>query len=152
MCLNWFSFLFLTCKLIAAVSSKNQGSRSSMQESYEEETLFSKDVLQMPMEQVLNVFFLLGLALDLGTRTGKWTEILGSRYGEKVEEVAKLEDWKCPKCRGICNCSVCMWVFWLIYPWSSGVLLFNIRVIQEEKGPSTLGCTYQGIKSDWKGW
>ncbi|XP_047981316.1 cell division cycle-associated 7-like protein isoform X3 [Salvia hispanica] len=33
---------------------------------------------------------------------------LWNRYGEKVEEVAKLEDWKCPKCRGICNCSVCM--------------------------------------------
>ena len=36
-----------------------------------QETLFSKDVLQMPMEQVLNVFCLLGLALDLGTRSGK---------------------------------------------------------------------------------
>ncbi|XP_047981271.1 cell division cycle-associated 7-like protein isoform X2 [Salvia hispanica] len=33
---------------------------------------------------------------------------LWNRYGEKVEEVASLEEWKCPKCRGICNCSVCM--------------------------------------------
>ncbi|XP_052205184.1 uncharacterized protein LOC127810010 [Diospyros lotus] len=24
------------------------------------------------------------------------------------EEVAMLEDWSCPKCRGICSCSVCM--------------------------------------------
>jgi uncharacterized protein YunC (DUF1805 family) len=22
-----------------------------------------------------------------------------------------LDDWKCPKCRGICNCSFCMLVF-----------------------------------------
>ncbi|XP_010265236.1 PREDICTED: uncharacterized protein LOC104603026 [Nelumbo nucifera] len=31
-----------------------------------------------------------------------------NRYGEKAEEVALLGDWKCPKCRGICNCSFCM--------------------------------------------
>lgn len=31
-----------------------------------------------------------------------------NRYGEKVEEVAVLQEWSCPKCRGICNCSVCM--------------------------------------------
>lgn len=31
-----------------------------------------------------------------------------NRYGEKAEEVALLADWKCPKCRGICNCSFCM--------------------------------------------
>ncbi|KAE8684692.1 Zinc-finger domain of monoamine-oxidase A repressor R1 protein, putative isoform 2 [Hibiscus syriacus] len=30
-----------------------------------------------------------------------------NRYGEK-EDVALLADWKCPKCRGICNCSMCM--------------------------------------------
>ncbi|KAK6128530.1 hypothetical protein DH2020_037739 [Rehmannia glutinosa] len=30
------------------------------------------------------------------------------RYGEKAEEVAALGEWSCPKCRGICNCSVCM--------------------------------------------
>ncbi|CAK7353776.1 unnamed protein product [Dovyalis caffra] len=29
-------------------------------------------------------------------------------YGEKAEEVALLDDWQCPKCRGICNCSFCM--------------------------------------------
>ncbi|KAK6128469.1 hypothetical protein DH2020_037783 [Rehmannia glutinosa] len=29
-------------------------------------------------------------------------------YGEKAEEVAALGEWSCPKCRGICNCSVCM--------------------------------------------
>lgn len=33
---------------------------------------------------------------------------LSNRYGEKAEEVSLLEDWKCPKCRGICNCSLCM--------------------------------------------
>ncbi|KAE8679774.1 Zinc-finger domain of monoamine-oxidase A repressor R1 protein [Hibiscus syriacus] len=31
-----------------------------------------------------------------------------NRYGEKAEEVALLADWKCPKCRDICNCSLCM--------------------------------------------
>ncbi|KAL5581974.1 hypothetical protein UlMin_014416 [Ulmus minor] len=31
-----------------------------------------------------------------------------NRYGEKAEEVALLDDWKCPKCRGFCNCSFCM--------------------------------------------
>ncbi|XP_047314512.1 cell division cycle-associated protein 7-like [Impatiens glandulifera] len=30
-----------------------------------------------------------------------------NRYGEKAEEVAVLEDWFCPKCKGICNCSFC---------------------------------------------
>lgn len=30
-----------------------------------------------------------------------------NRYGEKAEEVTLLEDWLCPKCRGICNCSCC---------------------------------------------
>ncbi|KAI6675180.1 hypothetical protein NL676_003086 [Syzygium grande] len=33
---------------------------------------------------------------------------LSNRYGEKAADVAALEDWKCPKCRGICNCSFCM--------------------------------------------
>ncbi|KAM6549245.1 hypothetical protein CsatB_020921 [Cannabis sativa] len=31
-----------------------------------------------------------------------------NRYGEKAEEVNLLDDWTCPKCRGICNCSFCM--------------------------------------------
>lgn len=31
-----------------------------------------------------------------------------NRYGEKAEDVALLDDWNCPKCRGICNCSLCM--------------------------------------------
>ncbi|KAL0015311.1 hypothetical protein SO802_002380 [Lithocarpus litseifolius] len=31
-----------------------------------------------------------------------------NRYGEKAEEVEMLDDWKCPRCRGICNCSFCM--------------------------------------------
>ncbi|KAJ6758610.1 hypothetical protein OIU74_025289 [Salix koriyanagi] len=31
-----------------------------------------------------------------------------NRYGEKAEEVALLDDWQCPKCRGVCNCSFCM--------------------------------------------
>ncbi|XP_031255872.1 uncharacterized protein LOC116113852 isoform X1 [Pistacia vera] len=31
-----------------------------------------------------------------------------NRYGEKAEDVALLVDWKCPKCRDICNCSCCM--------------------------------------------
>ncbi|KAL0431286.1 UNVERIFIED_CONTAM: Cell division cycle-associated 7-like protein [Sesamum radiatum] len=30
------------------------------------------------------------------------------RYGEQAEEVAALGEWSCPKCRGICNCSICM--------------------------------------------
>ncbi|XP_078439599.1 uncharacterized protein LOC144709826 isoform X2 [Wolffia australiana] len=31
-----------------------------------------------------------------------------NRYGENAEEAAARGDWICPKCRGICNCSVCM--------------------------------------------
>ncbi|KAL6521523.1 hypothetical protein OROGR_018092 [Orobanche gracilis] len=31
-----------------------------------------------------------------------------NRYGEKAEEVVALEEWTCPRCRFICNCSVCM--------------------------------------------
>ncbi|KAL3525440.1 hypothetical protein ACH5RR_013812 [Cinchona calisaya] len=31
-----------------------------------------------------------------------------NRYGEKAEEVEALQEWSCPKCRGICNCSLCM--------------------------------------------
>ncbi|XP_022738994.1 uncharacterized protein LOC111291471 isoform X2 [Durio zibethinus] len=31
-----------------------------------------------------------------------------NRYGEKAEEVTLLNDWTCPRCRGICNCSFCM--------------------------------------------
>ncbi|OEL35470.1 Cell division cycle-associated 7-like protein [Dichanthelium oligosanthes] len=30
-----------------------------------------------------------------------------NRYGENAEEAAGKEDWICPKCRGICNCSFC---------------------------------------------
>ncbi|ESQ43624.1 hypothetical protein EUTSA_v10015379mg, partial [Eutrema salsugineum] len=30
-----------------------------------------------------------------------------NRYGENAEEVALKTDWICPKCRGICNCSLC---------------------------------------------
>ncbi|KAH7856990.1 hypothetical protein Vadar_007725 [Vaccinium darrowii] len=30
------------------------------------------------------------------------------RYGEKAEEMAEFGGWKCPRCRGICNCSLCM--------------------------------------------
>ncbi|KAL9671517.1 hypothetical protein QQ045_009086 [Rhodiola kirilowii] len=33
---------------------------------------------------------------------------LFNRYGEKAEEKASLDDWKCPKCRDKCNCSFCM--------------------------------------------
>ncbi|PIN02469.1 hypothetical protein CDL12_25015 [Handroanthus impetiginosus] len=33
---------------------------------------------------------------------------LWNRYGEKAVDIAALADWSCPKCRGICNCSVCM--------------------------------------------
>lgn len=31
-----------------------------------------------------------------------------NRYGEKAKEVSALGEWSCPKCRGICNCSICM--------------------------------------------
>ncbi|WOH00504.1 hypothetical protein DCAR_0519869 [Daucus carota subsp. sativus] len=29
------------------------------------------------------------------------------RYGEKAEEAEASEVWSCPKCRDICNCSIC---------------------------------------------
>ncbi|KAJ9562002.1 hypothetical protein OSB04_007162 [Centaurea solstitialis] len=31
-----------------------------------------------------------------------------NRYGEKAEDVALVAEWKCPRCRDICNCSICM--------------------------------------------
>ncbi|KAL9148305.1 hypothetical protein ABFS82_12G033200 [Erythranthe guttata] len=31
-----------------------------------------------------------------------------NRYGEEAMEVDVAEEWSCPKCRGICNCSICM--------------------------------------------
>ncbi|XP_024037214.1 uncharacterized protein LOC18039540 isoform X3 [Citrus clementina] len=31
-----------------------------------------------------------------------------NRYGEKAEDAALLDGWNCPRCRGICNCSLCM--------------------------------------------
>eukprot|EP00250_Pteridium_aquilinum_P016636 c23209_g1_i1 orf=98-2620(+) len=31
-----------------------------------------------------------------------------NRYGEKVAEVAQLPSWSCPRCRGECNCSICL--------------------------------------------
>lgn len=31
-----------------------------------------------------------------------------NRYGEEAKKVALLDDWNCPRCRGICNCSCCM--------------------------------------------
>ncbi|BBN07755.1 cell division cycle-associated protein 7 [Marchantia polymorpha subsp. ruderalis] len=33
---------------------------------------------------------------------------LRNRYGEIVAEVEDLQAWSCPRCRGICNCSMCM--------------------------------------------
>ncbi|ESW23630.1 hypothetical protein PHAVU_004G063500 [Phaseolus vulgaris] len=32
---------------------------------------------------------------------------LMNRYGENAEEVEKLDNWACPKCRNFCNCSFC---------------------------------------------
>lgn len=32
-------------------------------------------------------------------------DCLFMRYGENILEVAELADWKCPVCRGLCNCS-----------------------------------------------
>ncbi|XP_071711284.1 uncharacterized protein [Rutidosis leptorrhynchoides] len=31
-----------------------------------------------------------------------------NRYGENAEDMMVLDEWSCPKCRGICNCSICM--------------------------------------------
>ncbi|CAI0547656.1 unnamed protein product [Linum tenue] len=31
-----------------------------------------------------------------------------NRYGEVAENVPQMDNWHCPKCRGICNCSFCM--------------------------------------------
>ncbi|OAY65560.1 Cell division cycle-associated 7-like protein [Ananas comosus] len=39
---------------------------------------------------------------------GDGMEIRIVRYGENAEEMAVLDNWSCPKCRGICNCSFCM--------------------------------------------
>ncbi|GJY16348.1 zinc-finger domain of monoamine-oxidase A repressor R1, partial [Tanacetum coccineum] len=29
-------------------------------------------------------------------------------YGEKAEEVSLLDQWDCPRCKDVCNCSICM--------------------------------------------
>ncbi|GKB77521.1 zinc-finger domain of monoamine-oxidase A repressor R1 [Tanacetum coccineum] len=31
-----------------------------------------------------------------------------NRYGEKAEEVSLLDQWDCPRCKDVCNCSTCM--------------------------------------------
>ncbi|XP_071712861.1 uncharacterized protein [Rutidosis leptorrhynchoides] len=31
-----------------------------------------------------------------------------NRYGENTEDVMLLNEWSCPRCRGVCNCSICM--------------------------------------------
>ncbi|PWA87591.1 DDT domain, subgroup [Artemisia annua] len=31
-----------------------------------------------------------------------------NRYGEKAEEVSLLDQWDCPKCKDVCNCSICI--------------------------------------------
>nr|GEW41690.1 zinc-finger domain of monoamine-oxidase A repressor R1 [Tanacetum cinerariifolium] len=31
-----------------------------------------------------------------------------NKYGEKAEDVTLLDQWDCPRCRGVCNCSTCM--------------------------------------------
>ncbi|KAJ3144784.1 hypothetical protein HDU89_007748 [Geranomyces variabilis] len=33
---------------------------------------------------------------------------LWSRFGERLFDVKKTRDWKCPQCRGICNCLKCL--------------------------------------------
>ncbi|KAJ3175359.1 hypothetical protein HDU87_006311 [Geranomyces variabilis] len=33
---------------------------------------------------------------------------LWSRFGERLFDIKKTRDWKCPKCRGICNCLHCL--------------------------------------------
>ncbi|CAN6451770.1 unnamed protein product [Victoria cruziana] len=33
---------------------------------------------------------------------------LSNRYGERVEDVPRLEHWKWPRCGGLCNCSMCI--------------------------------------------
>lgn len=32
-------------------------------------------------------------------------DCLFMRYGENILEVAKKDEWTCPVCRGLCNCS-----------------------------------------------
>lgn len=34
-------------------------------------------------------------------------ECLQKRYGENLLEVVEKKDWRCPSCRGFCNCSIC---------------------------------------------
>eukprot|EP00210_Caulerpa_lentillifera_P001351 g1299.t1 len=40
--------------------------------------------------------------------TGRYCgDCLFMRYGENLDEVSKKDDWTCPVCRDICNCSFC---------------------------------------------
>ncbi|KAH7424970.1 hypothetical protein KP509_11G034600 [Ceratopteris richardii] len=36
------------------------------------------------------------------------SKCLLNRYGEKVTEVSQISLWSCPRCRGVCNCSICL--------------------------------------------
>ncbi|KAG2386616.1 hypothetical protein C9374_002360 [Naegleria lovaniensis] len=46
--------------------------------------------------------------MSSSTNRGSFCEsCLKNRYGEELGEVVKNPDWKCPICRGICNCSNC---------------------------------------------
>ncbi|WVZ14789.1 hypothetical protein V8G54_012355, partial [Vigna mungo] len=47
------------------------------------------------------------LALKKTSETLNVSKVVWKRYGENAEEVAQLANWTCPKCRGICNCSLC---------------------------------------------
>ncbi|PRP86482.1 cob(I)yrinic acid a,c-diamide adenosyltransferase, mitochondrial-like [Planoprotostelium fungivorum] len=43
-----------------------------------------------------------------GTTNHKFCAVcLLNRYGERLEEVNARDDWACPFCRGLCNCSFC---------------------------------------------
>jgi hypothetical protein len=44
---------------------------------------------------------------DLVHRFLGWYGLVFVRYGENAEEAAGNNEWTCPKCRGICNCSFC---------------------------------------------
>jgi len=36
------------------------------------------------------------------------TKCLWNRYGEKLVDMLKKKDWKCPRCRSNCNCNTCL--------------------------------------------
>ncbi|KAF0975828.1 hypothetical protein FDP41_005155 [Naegleria fowleri] len=63
---------------------------------------------QKTMDQKSSCKSCLSSPMSSSTNRGSFcASCLKNRYGEELSEVVNNPDWKCPICRGICNCSNC---------------------------------------------